>query len=139
MANLNNLAVLVMWKDEPIIKAITGAPGSGKTTLLAEFQNHLRTTGVSDDRIVTINFGTLKILPNYRVLHDSIKGCLSPTATTYIFLDEVQLVPGFEKVIASLLTKPNVDIYISGDRARLLGGVDATLLSGRYVEIRMEA
>lgn len=139
MANPNELTILMMWKDEPIIKAITGAPGSGKTTLLTEFQKRLRTMGVSDDRIVAINFGTLKLLPHYRILHDSIKGRLSPTDTTYILLDEIPLISGFEKVLASLLIKPNADIYISGDRAQLLGGKDATILSGRYVEIRMES
>ena len=138
MAQQNNFAVLMMWKDEQMIKAITGDPGSGKTALLAEYQQYLRTTGVPDDRIVSINFGTLKLLPNYHVLHECIKARLDSNDTTYILLDEVQLVPGFEKVVASLFAKPNVDIYISGNKAQLLGGKDATLLSGRYVEIHME-
>lgn len=138
MAPQNKLAVLMMWKDEQMIKVITGAPGSGKTALLAEYQQYLRTAGVPDDRIVSINFGTLKLLPNYHILYESIKVRLDPNDTTYILLDEVQLVPGFEKVIASLFVKPNVDIYISGDKAQLLEGEDATLLSGRYVEIRMD-
>ena len=138
MAPQNKLAVLMMWKDEQMIKVITGAPGSGKTALLAEYQQYLRTTGVPDDRIVSINFGTLKLLPNYHILYESIKARLDPNDTTYILLDEVQLVPGFEKVIASLFVKPSVDIYISGDKAQLLEGEDATLLSGRYVEIRMD-
>lgn len=138
MAHQNKLPVLMMWKDEQIIKAITGDPGSGKTALLAEYQQYLRTTGVPDDRIVSINFGSLKLLPNYRILHKSIKARLVPNDTTYILLDEVQLVPGFEEVVASLFAKPNVDIYISGNKAQLLGGKDATLLSGRYVEIHME-
>lgn len=138
MAQQNKLAVLMMWRDEQIIKAITGDPGSGKTALLAEYQQYLRAAGVPDERIVSINFGTLKLLPNYRILHESIKARLNPVDTTYILLDEVQLVPGFEKVVASLFAKPNVDIYISGSKAQLLGGEDATLLSGRYVEIRME-
>ena len=138
MAQQNNLAVLMMWKDEQMIKAITGDPGSGNTALLAEYQQYLRTTGVPDDRIVSINFGTLKLLPNYHVLHECIKARLDSNDPTYIFLDEVQLVPGFEKVVASLIAKPNVDIYISGNKAQLLGGKDATLLSGRYVEIHME-
>lgn len=132
------LTTLLMWKDEPIIKAITGDPGSGKTTLLAEFQNHLISSGIKDEHIVAMNFGVIKHLPNYQILYSSIKERLSSTGTTYIFLDEVQLVPGFEKVLVSLQAKPNVDIYIAGNRAQLLGGPDATLLSGRYVEIRME-
>ena len=138
MAPQNKLAILMMWKDEQMIKVITGDPGSGKTALLAEYQQYLRTTGVPDERIVSINFGTLKLLPNYHVLHECIKARLDSNDTTYIFLDEVQLVPGFEKVVASLFAKPNIDIYISGDKVQLLGGEDATLLSGRYVEIRMD-
>ena len=138
MAQQNKLAVLMMWRDEQMIKAITGDPGSGKTALLAEYQQYLRAAGVPDERIVSINFGTLKLLPNYHILHESIKARLDPNDTTYILLDEVQLVPGFEKVVASLFAKPNIDIYISGDKVQLLGGEDATLLSGRYVEIRMD-
>ena len=138
MAPQNKLAILMMWKDEQMIKVITGDPGSGKTALLAEYQQYLRTAGVPDDRIVSINFGTLKLLPNYHILYESIKARLDPNDTTYILLDEVQLVPGFEKVIASLFVKRSVDIYISGDKAQLLGGEDATLISGIYVEIRMD-
>lgn len=138
MAQQNRLAVLMMWRDELMIKAITGDPGSGKTALLSEYQQYLRAAGVPDERIVSINFGTLKLLPNYRILYENIKARLDPNDTTYILLDEVQLVPGFEKVVASLFAKPNVDIYISGNKAQLLGGEDATLLSGRYVEIRMD-
>ena len=133
------LPALLSWQDEPVIKAVTGMPGSGKTKLLTAFREHLRSIGVSDDRIVSINFSAIKHLPDYHVLHSSIKERLSATDTTYILLDEVQLVPRFEKVLASLLVKPKVDIYIAGDNSQLLGGEDATLLSGRYVEIRIEA
>ena len=72
MAPQNKLAILMMWKDEQMIKVITGDPGSGKTALLAEYQQYLRTAGVPDDRIVSINFGTLKLLPNYHILYESI-------------------------------------------------------------------
>lgn len=134
----HKLTTLLMWKDEPIIKAITGEPGTGKTTLLADFRNYLISSGVKDDHIVAMNFDAVKLLPNYHTLYNSIKERLCPNETTYILLDEAQLVSGFEKVLASLLTKPNVDIYVAGNRTQLLGGADATLLSGRYVEIRME-
>ena len=133
------LSVLLSWKDEPIMKAITGMPGAGKTILLTAFQEYLRSTGVPDDRIVFMNFSVIKHLPDYRILHNSIKERLSTTETTYILLDNVHLVSGFEKVLASLLVKPNVDIYIAGDSSQLLGGEDATLLSGRYVELCVEA
>lgn len=135
----HTLTALLMWKDEPIIKAITGDPDSGKTTLFAEFQKFLQSSDIPSDRIIAINFGTVKLLPNYHMLYNSIKDRLCPNETTYILLDEIQLVSGFEKMLASLLTKPNVDIYIAGSRAQLLGGPDATLLSGRYIEIRIEA
>lgn len=135
----HTLTALLMWKDEPIIKAITGDPCSGKAVLLAEFQKFLQSSDIPSDRIIAINFGTVKLLPNYHMLYNSIKDRLCSNETTYILLDEIQLVSGFEKVLASLLTKPNVDINIAGFRAPLLGDPDATLPSGRYIEIRMEA
>ena len=133
------LPALLSWQDEPVIKAVTGMPGSGKTKLLTAFREHLRSIGVSDDRIVSINFSVIKHLPDYRILLSSIKERLSATDTTYILVDDVQLVSGFEKVLASLLVKPKVDIYMSGERSQLLSGEDATLLSGRFVEIRVDA
>lgn len=132
------LSMLKSWKDEPIIKAITGKPGTGKTSLLANYQQYLRYAGVRDDQIIAINFDGVKAPVDYHVLYQSILGRLNPHRMTYIFLDEVQRVDGFEKAIASLYAKNQVDIYIAGPASKLLSGENATLLSGRYVQILME-
>lgn len=132
------LSLLISWKDEPIIKAITGKPGSGKTTLLANYQQHLRSLGISDEQIIAINFGGIKVPMDYRTLHQSIAERLNPHRMTYIFLDEIPRVVGFEKAVASLYAKKMVDIYMAGSSDDLLSGKDATLLSGRYVQISLD-
>ncbi len=133
------LNLLIKWKDEQVIKVITGIRRCGKSTLLALYQDHLRTLGISDDQIIYINFEELEYehLLDYKILYDHIKARLHPQKTTYIFLDEIQQVPHFQKTVDSLYVKQNVDIYITGSNAYLLSGELATLLSGRYVEINM--
>lgn len=132
------LSCLVSWKDEPIIKAITGKPGSSKTTLLANYHQHLHSQGVTDEQIIAINFGGIKAPMDYRSLHQSITDRLNPHRMTYILLDEIPRVTGFEKAIASLYAKKMVDIYMTGSAADLLSSEDATLLSGRYVQISLD-
>jgi hypothetical protein len=133
------LEKLIQWKDEQVIKVVTGIRRCGKSTLLAQFQEYLQRNGVSDNQIVSINFEELEYeeLLDYRKLYDYLKGHLVQGKTTYIFLDEIQKVPAFEKVVDSLYVKPNVDLYITGSNAYMLSGDLATLLTGRYVEITM--
>lgn len=133
------LDLLKKWKDEQVIKVITGIRRCGKSTLLALYQDYLRTQGVTDDQIIYINFEELEYedLLNYKALYSYIKSRLHPEKTTYIFLDEIQQVEDFQKAVDSLYVKQNVDIYITGSNAYLLSGELATLLSGRYVEINM--
>ena len=130
---------LIQWKDEQVIKAITGIRRCGKSTLLLQYQAWLKSSGVSDDQIISINFEDLEYeeLQDYHKLYTYLKNHLSEGKTTYIFLDEIQKVPDFEKVIDSLYVKPNIDIYITGSNAYMLSGDLATLLTGRYVEIKM--
>ena len=130
---------LKKWKDEQVIKVITGIRRCGKSTLLMLFQDYLRTLGVTDDQIVYINFEELEYedLLDYKALYDYVKTRLHAEKTTYVFLDEIQQVEGFQKAVDSLYVKPGVDIYITGSNAYLLSGELATLLSGRYVEINM--
>ncbi len=133
------LDLLKKWKDENVIKVITGIRRCGKSTLLALFQEDLLTQGVTVDQIISINFEELEYedLLDYKALYDYIKARLHPEKTTYIFLDEVQQVVNFQKCVDSLYVKQGVDIYITGSNAYLLSGELATLLSGRYVEINM--
>ena len=133
------LDLLKKWKDEQVIKVITGIRRCGKSTLLKLYQDYLRTQGIENDQIIYVNFEELEYedLLDYKALYNHIKVRLHPEKTTYIFLDEIQLVVDFQKAVDSLYVKQNVDIYITGSNAYLLSGELATLLSGRYVEINM--
>ena len=133
------LEQLKAWKDEQVIKVVTGILRCGKSTLLSQYQQQLKTTGITDEQIVSVNFEELEYeeLLDYRKLYSYLKERLCAEKTTYIFLDEIQKVPSFEKVVDSLYVKPNVDIYITGSNAYMLSGDLATLLTGRYVEIKM--
>ena len=133
------LDLLKKWKDDQVIKVITGIRRCGKSTLLALYQDYLRSQGVADDQIIYVNFEELEYedLLDYKALYSYIKSQLHPEKTTYIFLDEIQQVVNFQKAVDSLYVKQNVDIYITGSNAYLLSGELATLLSGRYVEINM--
>ena len=133
------LDLLKKWKDEQVIKVITGIRRCGKSTLLSLYQDYLRTQGVADDQIIYVNFEELEYedLLDYKALYNYIKSRLHPEKTTYIFLDEIQQVVDFQKTVDSLYVKQNIDIYITGSNAYLLSGELATLLSGRYVEINM--
>ena len=133
------LEKLKLWKDEQVIKVVTGIRRCGKSTLLMQYQEYLKQSGVDADRIIAINFEELEYeeLCDYKKLYEYIKARLSSDKTTYIFLDEIQKVPCFEKVVDSLYVKKETDIYITGSNAYMLSGDLATLLSGRYVEISM--
>lgn len=133
------LEKLKLWKDEQVIKVVTGIRRCGKSTLLMQYQDYLKQSGVEADRIIAINFEELEYeeLCDYKKLYEYIKARLSSDKTTYIFLDEIQKVPYFEKVVDSLYVKQSTDIYITGSNAYMLSGDLATLLSGRYVEISM--
>ena len=131
------LKKLTLWKDEQVIKVVTGIRRCGKSTLLMQYQEHLRSVGIEDRQIVSLNFEELENeeLLDYQKLYRYLLDRLCPDKTTYVFLDEVQKVPAFEKVVDSLYVKKNVDLYITGSNAFMLSGELATLLSGRYVEI----
>ena len=130
---------LIGWKDEQLIKVVTGIRRCGKSTLLMQFQQWLKENGITEKQIVSINFEELEYedLLDYKKLYQHLKERLVSGKITYIFLDEIQKVPSFEKVVDSLYVKPNVDLYITGSNAYMLSGDLATLLTGRYVEIKM--
>ena len=130
---------LISWKDEQVIKVVTGIRRCGKSTLLNQYQAYLLENGVYKEQIISINFEDLDFehLLNYQALYAYIKERLCPDRMTYIFLDEIQKVDSFQKVVDSLYVKENTDIYITGSNAYLLSGDLATLLTGRYVEISM--
>ena len=127
------------WRDRNVIKVVTGIRRCGKSTLLQQFQRKLLQSGVPEDRIIFLNFEDLanEEFLDYRKLYASVSKRLDPEHMTYIFLDEVQMVPDFQRAVDSLFIRKNTDFYITGSNAYLLSGELATLLSGRYVEINM--
>ena len=126
-------------QDQQIIKVVTGVRRCGKSTLLKQFQAYLLESGISPKQIIAINFEDVanEHLLEYHALHDYVTKRLSQGKMTYIFLDEIQAVPDFQKAVDSLFIRENTDIYITGSNAHMLSGELATLLSGRYIEIPM--
>ena len=106
------LSSLIQWKDEQVIKVVTGIRRCGKSTLLAQYQSWLLQNGVSEEQIVSINFEELEYedLLDYRKLYSYLKERLVPGKSTYIFLDEIQIVPNFEKAVDSIYVMPDTDI-----------------------------
>ena len=133
------LQQLKVWKDEKVIKVVTGIRRCGKSTLLQQFQTYLKENGVAEEQIISINFEELEFehLLSYRELYAYIKERLCEGKMTYIFLDEIQKVESFEKVVDSLYVKDNTDIYVTGSNAYMLSGDLATYLTGRYIELSM--
>lgn len=130
---------LIGFKDKQLIKVITGVRRCGKSTLFELFQDYLFKNNVDKTQIININFEDVDFeeLTDYKKLHEYINSKLIKDKMNYIFLDEIQNVPSFQKAVDSLYIKKNVDLYITGSNAYFLSGELATLLSGRYVEIKM--
>lgn len=133
------LAFLRRHKDQDVIKVVSGVRRCGKSTLFELFKQELLASGVKANQIISINFEDLEYEPlqEYHALHEYIVERLIPDIPMYVFLDEVQHVVQFEKVVGSLFVKPNVDIYITGSNAYFMSSDIATLLTGRYVQVEM--
>ncbi len=129
---------LKRFKDKDLIKVVTGIRRCGKSTLFELFINYLKENGIKNDQIININLEDADYTFNdYKELYDYVNKQISSKKQYYVFLDEVQNVPKFQKAVDGLYIKKNVDVYITGSNAYLLSGELATLLSGRYVEIKM--
>lgn len=135
----NYLSILRNFKDQQIIKVITGIRRCGKSTLLEMFGDYLKENGVEEKQIISINFenADYEELQDRKKLYEYIKARLVIGKKTYVFLDEIQNVPEFEKTVDSLFINKDVDLYITGSNAYLLSSELATLLTGRYIEIKM--
>ncbi len=133
MQQLRNL------KDQNVIKVISGVRRCGKSTLLMMFAETLIQSGVDRKQIQFYNFEDLDTLAigNIYQIHTYINERLVDDKSNYIFLDEIQNVAEFQRLVDSLYIKPNVDVYITGSNAYLLSGELATLLTGRYIEINI--
>ncbi len=133
------LEKLISLKDKKIIKIITGVRRCGKSTLMDIFKNYLLQNGISKKNIISINCEDYDYsdLREPDKLYTYIKNKLDSKKQNYIFLDEIQHVKDFPRVVDSLFIKNNVDIYITGSNAYMLSSEIATLISGRYIEISM--
>ncbi len=133
------LNMLKRFKDKELIKVITGIRRCGKSTLLEMYKNYLIDTGIQKDKIISINMEDLKynFIKNYMDLYNFINENIKDNKKYYIFIDEVQKIDEFQRAVDSLYIKKNIDLYITGSNANLLSSELATLLSGRYIEIKM--
>ncbi|MBD5467805.1 MAG: ATP-binding protein [Lachnospiraceae bacterium] len=130
---------LKKWREHQIIKVVSGVRRCGKSTLFEIYRNWLLSQNVEESQMISINFEDIDYehLTNYRSLYEHIKSMLIPDKMNYIFLDEIQHVDGFEKAIDSLFLKENCDVYITGSNAYFMSSELATMLSGRYIELKM--
>ena len=130
---------LQAFKDNKIIKVVTGLRRSGKSTLLQMYRDELVANGVSLSQIQFVNFELMKYdyIRTYRQLYDFITQNMVVGKKNYLFFDEIQQVEGWEKTINSLTLEYDTDIYVTGSNAYLLSSELATLISGRYVEIKI--
>ena len=133
------LEFLKNHKDKQIIKVVSGIRRAGKSTLFEIYKDYLQKNGVEKNQIISINFEDLEYeeYTDYKKLYKFIKDNLLENKKNYIFLDEIQHVNKFEKVVDSLFIKENIDLYITGSNAYFMSGELATLLSGRYVELEI--
>lgn len=130
---------LIQNKDVDLIKIVTGIRRCGKSSLLDLYHQYLKNNGVLEENIIHMNLESLRYrdLTDYLTFYDYVAERISPNGKTYLIFDELQVVSQWEKAIESFRLDFNVDIYITGSNAYLLSTEFSTLLSGRYVEIRM--
>ena len=133
------LDFLVKSKDRQIIKVVSGVRRCGKSTLFEIYKDFLLENGVEKNQIISINFEDIDYeeLTDYKKLYEYIKSKMIGDKKNYIFLDEIQHVDKFEKVVDSLFIKENTDLYITGSNAYFMSSELATLLSGRYIKLKM--
>ena len=131
------LDFLIKLKDKKIIKVVTGIRRCGKSTLFELYKNYLLNNGVDKEQIISLNFENPDDMKfnNWQELYDYIDNKLLKRKKNYIFLDEVQILPNFEKAVDGLFIKDNVDLYITGSNSYMLSGEIATYLTGRYIRI----
>lgn len=127
------------WREKNIIKVVTGIRRCGKSTLFDLFREQLIESGVEEEQIISLNFEDVEYesLCEYKALYEYVKSKMIKGKMNYIFLDEIQHVVQYEKAVDSLFIQKNADVYITGSNAYFMSGELATLLSGRYVELKM--
>lgn len=135
-----SLNELIRFKDKDLIKVVTGIRRCGKSTLFELFIDYLKDNDVDSSHIIKINLEDVRfhdILDDYVKLYNEVMNLVTDNQKYYVFLDEVQKVKDFQKACDGLYIQKNIDLYITGSNSDLLSGELATLLSGRYIEIKM--
>lgn len=139
------LKQLELFKDKKIIKIITGIRRCGKSTLLRQVSDKLKQNGVQENQIIFINLESAKYddITEYHKLYELVEFKIQQDSNSsdkihYVFIDEIQNVENFEKAVNSLTVDFNIDLYLTGSNAKMLSSEIATILSGRYVEIKMQ-
>lgn len=126
------------WKDKDVIKVVTGIRRCGKSTLFDLYIEYLKSIGIKEDHIISINLESLDYaFNNYKELYDYVINLIKDKEKYYVFLDEIQNLSDFQRVVDALYIKKNIDVYITGSNAVLLSGELVTLISGRYIEIKV--
>ena len=133
------LEQLSMWREEEMIKVVTGVRRCGKSTLFDLYIEELKADDITDEQIVFVNLEDedFSELLDYKKLHEYVKDHMQKDKWTYVFIDEIQNCKDYEKAISSLYLRKNLDIYITGSNAYMLSGELATKLTARYIEIDM--
>lgn len=139
LARPQYLDQLIRFRGKKLIKVVTGIRRCGKSTLFDLYEEYLKSQGVKARQIIRLNLEMPEYhdLQTYMQLYEHIKAQLQEDCQNYVFIDEVQTVPEFQRAVDGLYVRKNCDVYITGSNAHILSGDLATLLSGRYVEIKM--
>ena len=130
---------IMAYVDTPFVKILTGVRRCGKSTILKMIMERLKTErNIPEDRIISCRFDSMEYEDmTAKQIYTLLKDQLSSTGRTYLFLDEVQEIKGWEKVVNSLASDFDVDLYITGSNSRMMSSEIATYLTGRYVSFRI--
>lgn len=130
---------IMSYVDTPFVKILTGVRRCGKSTILKMLMSELAERGIPDSRILHYNFDSLEHeeIKTAQTLFAKLKGRLSTEGKTYLFLDEIQEVDEWEKVVNSLMSDYDVDIYVTGSNSRMMSSEISTYLTGRHIQFRI--
>lgn len=130
---------IMAYTDTPFAKVLTGVRRCGKSTILKMIMEKLRTErNISDDRIVSCRYDSMEYEDmTAKEMFADLKAKISPTGKTYLFLDEVQEIAGWERVVNSLASDYDVDLYVTGSNSRMMSSEISTYLTGRYIAFRI--
>lgn len=130
---------IMAYTDTPFVKILTGVRRCGKSTILKMIMERLKTERhIPDERIISCRYDSMEYVDlTAKDMYDQLKSRLSTEGKTYLFLDEVQEIEGWERVVNSLASDFNVDLYVTGSNSRMMSSEIATYLTGRYISFRI--